>query len=478
MNVLLLSCYELGHQPLGLASPAAHLLAAGATVQCLDLAVEPFDEAKVETAELVGISVPMHTALRLGVAAARRVRAVNPGCHICFYGLYASLNGDYLLGECADSVIGGEFEGPLRHLVETLSGRESPGSEGVWTRDRPSAPFLGRQDFLVPNRSMLPPLAKYARLEHEGRRLLVGYVEASRGCAHRCLHCPITPVYEGRLRIVPADVVRADIGQMVAMGAEHITFGDPDFLNGVKHSMQVARNLHQDFPHLTFDVTAKVEHIVEHRALFAELHGLGCLFIVSAVESLSDTILAHLEKGHTRADVAEALAITREAGIALRMSLVSFTPWTSLDDFIDVLEFVEQHDLIYHVDPVQYAIRLLVPPGSALLDTSQLTPHVGQLDQGDFAHTWTHPDPRMDALHHGVCQLVETAVHGDEDPFITFHRVKHFALEARAGRPMPAATPAREHAGDRPPRLSESWFCCAEPTRDQLVSLTSRSAGT
>ena len=459
MNALLLSCYELGHQPLGLASAASHLLAAGAVVKCLDLAVESFDETKVDAADFVGISVPMHTALRLGVAAARRVRDRNPGCHICFYGLYASLNGDYLLRECADSVIGGEFEAPLASLVGTLAGDAGGSREGIWTRAQRSEPFLGRQELRVPNRSLLPPLEKYARLESDGRRKLVGYVEASRGCAHRCLHCPITPVYEGRLRIVPEDVVRADIRQLVAMGAEHVTFGDPDFLNGVKHSMRVARTLHTDFPELTFDVTAKIEHIVEHRALFEELRALGCLFVVSAVEALNDTVLVHLEKGHARADVVEALAITRSAGIALRMSLVSFTPWTSLDDYLDVLEFVEQHDLIYNVDPVQYAIRLLIPPGSRLLDTPQLTPHLGSHDPEHFSYHWTHPDPRMDALHLEVCKLIETAVHADEDPFVTFYRVKHLALAARAGRPFSAGLLGSRRTGDRPPRLTEAWFC-------------------
>jgi hypothetical protein len=223
--------------------------------------------------------------------------------------------------------------------------------------------------------------------------------------------------------------------------------------------MRVARTLHQDLPHLTFDITAKIEHIVEHRGLFEELRAFGCLFVVSAVEALNDTILTHLEKGHTRADVVEALGVTRGAGIALRMSLVSFTPWTSLDDYLDVLEFVEQHDLVYNVDPVQYAIRLLVPPGSRLLGTPQLTPHLGRLDQEKFSYEWAHPDPRMDDLHREVCALVEAAVHADEDPFVTFYRVKHLALAARAGRPFSAAPRGSAHSADRPPRLTEAWFC-------------------
>ena len=63
--------------------------------------------------------------------------------------------------------------------------------------------YLGRQQFVVPRRDLLPPLERYARLDDGARQKLAGYVEASRGCAHRCLHCPITPVYNGRLRIVP-----------------------------------------------------------------------------------------------------------------------------------------------------------------------------------------------------------------------------------------------------------------------------------
>jgi radical SAM superfamily enzyme YgiQ (UPF0313 family) len=459
MNVLLISCYELGHQPLGLASPAAHLLAEGCAVECLDLAVERFDARRVAAGDFIGISVPMHTAIRLGVRAAQRVRELNPTCHVCFYGLYASLNADYLLRTCADSVVGGEFERPLVSLVRSLLGGSANGLDGVCTAARRSEPFLDRQQFLPPARHLLPPLDRYAQLDTGDELKRVGYVEASRGCAHRCLHCPITPVYQGRLRIVPADVVRADIRNLVAMGAEHITFGDPDFLNAVKHSLRVARDLHADFPPLTFDITTKVEHIIEHRRLFDELRALGCLFVVSAVESLNDTILAYLQKGHTRSDVVEALGITRAAGIALRPSLVSFTPWTTLEDYLDVLEFVEAEGLIHSIDPVHYAIRLLVPPGSSLLGTPQLLPFLGALDEETCTYGWRHADPRLDALYTAVTTIVEAAVRHGEDTLTTFYRVKAAALAASGGRQWAPRLGAHGGLGARVPRLTESWFC-------------------
>jgi len=117
--ILLLSCYELGHQPLGLAWPRAFLERAGFAPTTIDLAVEPLDETQVGRARLVAISVPMHTALRLGVRAAERIRRINSTCRIVCHGLYAELNAEHLLGRCADVVLGAESEAALVALARS-----------------------------------------------------------------------------------------------------------------------------------------------------------------------------------------------------------------------------------------------------------------------------------------------------------------------------------------------------------------------
>jgi radical SAM superfamily enzyme YgiQ (UPF0313 family) len=454
MKALLISTYELGHQPLGLAQPLAHLRAAGIDARGNDLAVEPLDEAAAAEADLVGISAPMHTALRLGVRAAQRVRALNPQAHLCFYGLYAGLNADYLLRTCAGSVLGGEVEEPLVQTALAVAARRPV---------EPAVTNLGRQRFLVPERGSLPGLEQYARLDNGGSYHLAGAVEASRGCAHQCLHCPLTPVYGGRLRIVPAEVVLADVRQLVEAGAEHITFADPDFFNGVRHSMAIARALHAEFPHVTFDATIKVEHLLEHQALLPELHELGCLFITSAVESLSDTVLRNLDKGHTAADVETALALTRAAGIALRPTLLPFTPWTALDDYLDLLHFVEQEGLLSAVEPVQLAIRLLVPPGSALLRSPAMQPYLGELDEAAFAYRWHHPDPRLDALAEQVAVLVEAAARNGEDPAQTFARIRALAESACGPSPRPSPDAGRGGGDSDAARVGAQFTAPAQP---------------
>ena len=459
MNVLLLSTYELGHQPLGLARPAAHLRAAGHRVACNDLAVQHLDEEAVRWADFVGISVPMHTATRLGVRLAERVRVLNPRAHLCLYGLYASLHAESLLGRYADSVIGGEYETPLMELLDRLAGTRKGVPAGVISVDGGGGVFLGRQLFALPDRKLLPPLDRYSRLDDGKRQKLVGYVEASRGCAHRCLHCPITPVYGGRLRIVQEEVVLEDIRRLVSMGAEHITFGDPDFFNGIKHSLRIVEALHAEFPSLTYDATIKVEHLLEHRALLPLLKESGCLFAVSAVEAIDDGILAKLDKGHTAADVEIALELMGATGLVLRPTFVAFTPWTTPDSYLNLLDFIERHGLIGHVDPVQLGIRLLVPRGSSLIGTPALEPYLGPFDKQTVTHSWQHPDPRMDALQGEVGSLVEQAARSGEAALVTFSRIKNLAHERLTGREAPSPVVDMSCTASPVPRLTEPWFC-------------------
>lgn len=467
--ILLVACYELGHQPLNLASPLATLRRAGFSPVAIDTSVSELSDDAIAAAQLVAISAPMHTALRLGAHVAARVRSLNPNAHICFYGLYATLNADYLLRTVADSIIGGEYEEALLGLAESLESSNGAAPEaipGVRTRDHDAAPVLRRLDYVAPERRSLPAPQSYAYLVRGDEVVPAGYVEATRGCLHTCAHCPITPVYGGRFFAIPRPLVLEDIRVQVRAGVGHITFGDPDFLNGPRHSLEIVRAMHAEFPDVTFDATIKVEHILERREVFPELASLGCAFVVSAVESLSEGVLRHLKKGHTRADVAEALDILDGAGIPMRPTFVAFTPWTTASDYLDVLDFIAEHGLVEHVDPIQYAIRLLVPPSSALLDDPDGRGWLGPLDEEALSYTWRHPDPRMDALQREIQALVERAASQREPIAVTFAAIRRMAAErldarkpALVGAGISDTRGAQRRARRPIPHLSEPWFC-------------------
>ncbi|MDX1689741.1 MAG: CUAEP/CCAEP-tail radical SAM protein [Acidimicrobiia bacterium] len=448
MRVLLVSTYELGRQPVHVASPAARLREAGHDVEAIDIAVQRLEPDALRRADAVAISVPMHTGLRLAEVVARTVRTVAPGTPIALYGLYAAVNADEIVGGLADRVVAGEYEPQLVAWVDEVAA-------GTATGD-PVRVDLGRHAFAVPARDLLPPLDRYARLAIDGEERLVGAVEASHGCVHRCRHCPLPAVYDGRLRIVDPDVVLADADQQVAAGARHITFGDPDFLNGPHHALRVVRGLRDRHPDVTYDITVKVEHVLKHRDLWPEL-APGLAFVVSAFETTNDRILTILDKGHTAADMGEAVHLLRDHGVEIRPSWMPFTPWTTLDDLVDILDFVGRHDLVPNVDPVQLSIRLLVPDGSLLLDTPEMRPHLGDYDPDALSWTWTPEHPETDDLQRSLAEAASAGADAAEDPVVTFEKLWRIVVE-RAGRD-PDHTPIPAGATAGRPRMTEPWFC-------------------
>ena len=456
MRVLVVSTYELGHQPLSVATTTAALVAGGHQVRCADLAVATLSADDVDWAERVALSVPMHTAMRLALQVAATVRARRPGLALCFFGLYAGMARGLTLSSPADAIVAGEFE---------------PGV-AAWASAGDPGPIvqLGRFEARVPDRRLLPELGRYTQLAVAGELRPVGSVAASRGCSHRCRHCPVPVVYDGRARPVAEDIVLADVDQLVAAGARHISFADPDFLNAPHHARRVLAGLRDRHPALTFDATIKVEHLLRYPQVLAELAESGCAFVVSAFESVSNRILALLDKGHTVADMSEAVIALRSHGIEIRPSWLPFTPWTMVDDLVGLIDFVAAYDLVANVDPVQYSVRLLVPDGSLLLAEPAMTAHLGSFDPARLGWTWAHPDPVVDYLQVEVAALVEAQV--GEDPEQTFDQVDGLV---RSYAPDAPARPARGAASVGPrgqrARLTEPWFCCSEPTEAQLAPL-------
>lgn len=391
--VLLVSTYDLGRQPFGVASPLAWLRRAGVDAQAIDLSRDRLDPDAVSAASLVAFYLPMHTATRLAVPMIERVRAINPDATICAYGLYAPLN-DALLREHGVSVIlGPEAEEELVRLAE--------GGTKV-----PPLRTIPRLQFIQPDRTGLPALDRYASLQMpDGTTKVVGATDGSRGCKHRCRHCPIVPVYDGQFRVVPVEVVIADVAAQVAQGATHITFGDPDFFNGPTHARKIVEALHREYPHVTYDVIIKVEHLLAHRDLLPVLAKTGCLFVTSAVESVDDRVLEKLEKGHTRADFVTVAQLCRSAGVTLVPTFVAFTPWTTVETYVDLLNVLDDLGLTDHVAPVQLAIRLLVTWQSRLLELPDIRAVIGPFDPRTLTYPWRHPDPRVDELQRTMMEI-------------------------------------------------------------------------
>lgn len=453
MNVLLISTYELGRQSFSVSSAAAWLKKSGVNVRSLDLAIEKLDAAAVRWANVVCFSVPMHTATRIAIRLATRVRELNPDAHLCFFGLYASVNEELFRSIGGSTILGGEFEPGLVEMVDRLRNSEHPGAQG--------APLinLDRLEFQVPDRSGLPRLDRYAYLTMpDGSTRVAGYTETTRGCKHVCRHCPVVPVYGGNFRVVPRDIVIADIGQQVVAGAQHITFGDPDFLNGPAHARRIVEELHDRWPDLSYDCTIKVEHLVKRPEMLPILRDTGCVMVTSAVESIDDHVLTVLDKRHTREEFASVVGMCREHGLGFNPTFVTFTPWTTASGYVELLETISELGLIESVSPVQYGIRLLIPAGSRLLELNETHQFIEPFDSLALVYPWTHPDPRMDALHQTVLSIVRLPSSSPEPRSVTWQRIYDEATKLTG---ITKSRPRMNRGFGYPavPMLSEPWYC-------------------
>ena len=455
MKILLISTYELGRQPFGLASPAAWLRKRGHAVTCLDLSRQALAEQAVREAGLIAFYVPMHTATRLTLQLLEPIRRSNAHAHLCAYGLYAPLAAETLRAHGVESLFGGEFEQALVDLAEHLSGLSA--NPRIHPLD--SNISLARLRFVTPDRSDLPTLKNYAHLVMpEGEHRQVGYTEASRGCKHLCRHCPIVPVYNGVFRIVDREVVLSDIRQQVKAGAQHITFGDPDFFNGVGHAVPLVEALHREFPELTYDVTIKVEHLRENTELLKTLRETGCLFIVSAVESLDNAILEKLQKGHSREDFFGVVEECRRAGLSLQPTFVPFTPWTTYANYLDLLEQLRRLKLIGAVAPIQLAIRLLVTAGSRLLEMDEIRERIGPFDAKSLIYPWKHSVPGIDRLCEELQDIVSSAEKSKQGRAAIFEKIWRAANRA-AERHIEEKDLGMPVAVAPVPYLNEPWYC-------------------
>ncbi|MBA3639930.1 MAG: radical SAM protein [Acidobacteria bacterium] len=450
MQVLLLSTYDMGRQPFGLASPAAWLREAGIEVACADLSKDRLPQEAVRAAGMIAFFLPMHTATRLALPVIDRVRGLNSTARLVAYGLYAPLNAPLLRDRGVEEILGGEFEAALVEIASR--GTAAP---ALATASALPTPSVARLKFKVPDRAGLPTLSRYAGLQVDGEKRVAGYTEASRGCKHRCRHCPIVPVYDGRFRIVAPEIVLADARAQVAAGARHITFGDPDFFNGIRHARAVVEGFARELPGVTYDVTIKVEHLLQHADALPLLRATGCAFITSAVEAVDDRVLGLLEKGHSRADFQRAVTLCARVGVPLSPTFVAFTPWTTIESYRDFLGEIDRLNLVEHVAPIQYAIRLLVTDKSRLLELDEIRRLVKRFDPVSLTYPWVHPDPQVDRLHATVSAIVgvrTTAPRAD-----VFARV-WAAAHADAEKPLHWQQPVLT-ARAAIPYLTEPWYC-------------------
>jgi len=405
LKTLLVSNFEGGFQPHTVATAATALIKAGVEVSVLDTYVEGIENEKFKNVDLVAISIPLFDAITAGIEISKIAREENPNAHITFFGQHATINANRLAGKYSDSCISGEWEIPLVKLANLVGGEKVDDLSGILLAEHALNgevihPFMSRDHLDVPTRTVLPPLEKYPQIQINkllGSEQIVGATEIARGCHHKCLYCSVFAAYQGKVIIVPEDVVIRDVQNLVNEGMTHLTFIDADFFNAKYHGIKILRKLHKEFPFLTYDFTTRVDHILENKETLKEMKELNVKFITSALEFPSKEVLNEVAKETSIEEIEAAISFLRQTGIKLNPTFIMFNPWTSIEDLTTFRAFVADNQLEAVIDPIQYETRLYLYKGSPLLQRKSLQSL--DLTEYEFHYEWKHPDPSVDELY-------------------------------------------------------------------------------
>ena len=445
MKILLLSFYDLGKQPKIISELHKKLDNGSNQIDVVDYSIEE-KNLTLDNYDVLGIYASMHTASVLAEQYLRDRKLPNK---LFVFGLYANVFSEMFSNfQSIHSFDSDELESLLEvQLNPNYSFKHS-----------------------VPDRTILPSITDYSHIVDGSNNLIAGSVETTYGCKHECTHCPVPIEFKGMFKTFGTEKIITDVTNQVEEGAKHISFNDPDFFNGPKHALKILQLLNEKHPSITYDSTIKVEHILKYPDYFQELKNLNMLFVISAFETTNDHVLNILQKNHSFNDLNKAVELSLENNIDIRPTWMPFSPWTEQNDLISIIKLIENYKLRETVDPIQLTIKLLVPKNSLILKRPEMKEYLLDYDPASFSYAWQYKFPNIDNIQNELFTYV--LQHESENEYTQYLGLVDI-LESHTNETL---LNSEKYSQRIVPKLSETWFCCAEPNKIQLDRIKSNKA--
>ena len=445
MKILLLSFYDLGKQPKIISELYKKLDNGSNQIDIVDYSIEEKD-LTLDNYDVLGIYASMHTASVLAEQYLRDRKLPNK---LFVFGLYANVFSEMFSDfQSIHSFDSDELESLLQvQLNLNYSFKHT-----------------------VPDRTILPSITDYSHIVDGSNNLIAGSVETTYGCKHECTHCPVPIEFKGMFKTFGTEKIITDVTNQVEDGAKHISFNDPDFFNGPKHALKILQLLNEKHPSITYDSTIKVEHILKYPDYFQELKNLNMLFVISAFETTNDHVLNILQKNHSSNDLNKAVELSLENNIDIRPTWMPFSPWTEQNDLISIIKLIENYKLRETVDPIQLTIKLLIPKNSLILKRPEMEENLLNYDPASFSYAWKYKFPNIDNIQNELFTYV--LQHESENEYTQYLGLVDI-LESHTGETLLNPEKYNQRIV---PKLSETWFCCAEPNKIQLDRIKSNKA--
>tara|TARA_X000001036_G_scaffold170380_1_gene161192 strand:- start:5488 stop:6831 length:1344 start_codon:yes stop_codon:yes gene_type:complete len=445
LKILLTSFYDLGKQPKIIAEIVDRYNSSEIDFDFFDFSVED-QNIDLENYDVLGIYAPMHTATILSIEYIKDKKLPNK---MFTFGLYGSVLED--------------FNSSIRYIKDIESDELA-----LFLEINDDHQFSLKNN--IPNRQIFPDISNYAHLVDGSNNLIAGSVETTYGCKHSCTHCPVPISFNGSFKTYSLEKIVSDVENQVKQGAKHISFNDPDFFNGPIHALKILESLNEKFPSITYDSTIKVEHIIKYKKYFKELSSLNMVFVISAFETTNDLVLSILEKNHTSNDLNNSIEISQDFGIDIRPTWMPFSPWTELNDLSNIVKLIEKYELRETVDPIQLTIKLLIPKHSLIIKKPEINKYLGNYEKNSLSFKWEYENNDVEKLQSSLFDFILNNSELDEHKqYLGMVNIIEKCTDTKL-------LTNSSYDFKNVPKLSETWFCCAEPSKIQLDRIKTNKA--
>jgi len=260
----------------------------------------------------------------------------------------------------ADFAVRGDGEEAIVLLCRELAGRSHfekvPGL--VWCRDGQvlSNPPAWPEHLALPTaRDNVDNLAYF----HSGGQ---GAVETKRGCDRRCIYCA-DPLAKGpRVRRRDPREVADETATLLAQGVDVLHLADAEFNVPREHAMAVCEELIRRGLGERVRWYAYLAVQPFDAALADAMKRAGCAGINFTADAAAEAMLETYRQPHRRDDLATAVRLCRERGMAVMLDLLLGGPGETPETAADTIGFVKRID----PDCAGAALGIRIYPGTAM----------------------------------------------------------------------------------------------------------------
>lgn len=254
----------------------------------------------------------------------------------------------------ADALCRGEGETVIVELAQTLSkGKDLQSVPGICLRQGNS--FIETKPLVVhKDLDSIPSPFLSDIIDPAGKDRIILFT--SRGCASSCTFC-YTPKASGRrIRYHSIDRIIAELQHLYAKGARDFWFADPNFAASRKRLVTLLEAIIDRVPGIGF--WCQTRYDLMDKELARLLKAAGAHTVAFGLESAAPEVLEGIDKRLEPEKMAEAIAITQQAGIEVELFTLFGLPGETFTQACKTLDFVKANRVAVEGNSISQQLHL------------------------------------------------------------------------------------------------------------------------